>query len=281
MKKLCIILFLLILPALLTGEDVILFLNSIDPEASIFSKESILTFDHFGNDQWICSIIGKLNQIISNHPYLRQAYRIRNYFVQAMVQNAISQGEKVYWSKIGLKYVNQARKRFPEDNVFKFWSLLFYSEANFYLNSRIFTTLAPRIIAFTERIVKKDPLCCKGIPLLFLGSLYLKLPSFPISVGDKKKSEAYLKKCIHFFPQLNLAHLRLAELYYSEGKIDKALKEIERARKVEPGNFIEYYDYLLYRDGIDKFEYAIRTGMWKDSMDLMLMLRKWSLERNR
>lgn len=87
-----------------------------------------------------------------------------------------------------------------------------------------------------EKSIKKDPLAMNGSAYASLGTLYHKLPSWPISFGSNKKAETMLKKAIAIDPDnidnnyfyadylLNNHQLKLAEKF-----MDKASTTAPRA----------------------------------------------------
>jgi len=99
-------------------------------------------------------------------------------------------------------------------------------------------------------------------PYWLNGRLYFKLPGFPLSIGDIKKSEEYLEKALKLAPGFAINHLFLAETKYSLGKKEEAFALLDEIPRVKPTTYWEKYakwptihSARAFREVIEKGEY--------------------------
>lgn len=67
-----------------------------------------------------------------------------------------------------------------------------------------------------------------------LGTLYYKVPGFPIAFGSDKKARAHLEKALQIAPDAIDPNYFYGEFLYEEGEYAKALTHLERARRAPP-----------------------------------------------
>ena len=79
-----------------------------------------------------------------------------------------------------------------------------------------------------------DPEVLGGSVYASLGSLYSKVPGWPIGFGDDEKAEQYFKKALAINPQGLDINYFFAEYLVEQGNEKLALEHIERALQAEP-----------------------------------------------
>lgn len=83
------------------------------------------------------------------------------------------------------------------------------------------------IQACMERALEVDERYFYGGPWRVLGRLYNKVPGWPISIGDNRKSIECLETALEFGPKFYLNHLYIAETYISMRDKKKAREHLE------------------------------------------------------
>ena len=76
---------------------------------------------------------------------------------------------------------------------------------------------------------KADPNVLQGSVYTSLGSLYYKVPGWPISFGDKKKAKAYLEKALQINPDGIDPNYFYADFLSERGEYEKAIPYYEKA----------------------------------------------------
>ena len=82
-----------------------------------------------------------------------------------------------------------------------------------------------------EASLKIDPNALQGSADASLGTLYYKVPGWPLGFGDDKKAEAYLKKALQIDPDGVVANYFYADFLYGQGHYQQALKVARKALK--------------------------------------------------
>lgn len=85
-----------------------------------------------------------------------------------------------------------------------------------------------------EKSIKIDPHALNGSAFMSLGTLYYKLPSWPISFGNAKKAEFFLKKAIEINPQGKEPNYFYGEFLYDENKYEQAQHYLQIAQNIPP-----------------------------------------------
>ncbi|HEU4708453.1 MAG TPA: tetratricopeptide repeat protein [Methylophilaceae bacterium] len=81
---------------------------------------------------------------------------------------------------------------------------------------------------------KINPNALNGSVYTSLGSLYYKVPGFPIGFGSKKKAQAYLDKALQLNPDGIDPNYFYADLMSEEGEYDKAVEYYKKALAAPP-----------------------------------------------
>jgi tetratricopeptide (TPR) repeat protein len=88
--------------------------------------------------------------------------------------------------------------------------------------------LLPKIMDELKRALALDETYDQAGTHRVLGRIYFEAPSWPISVGDKKKSLQHLETAVRLAPNHSTNHLYLAETLLDLGKKDQARPELEK-----------------------------------------------------
>jgi len=81
---------------------------------------------------------------------------------------------------------------------------------------------------------KIDPAALNGSIYTSLGSLYAKVPGWPIGFGDKKKARAYLETALKMNPDGIDPHYFYADFLASQGEYGKAIEHLKLALAAPP-----------------------------------------------
>ena len=85
-----------------------------------------------------------------------------------------------------------------------------------------------------EAALKLDPNALDGSAYTSLGTLYYKVPGFPVGFGDHEKARKLLTKALSLNPNGIDPNYFYGELLYEEGEYQQALQHLERAAKAPP-----------------------------------------------
>ncbi len=85
-----------------------------------------------------------------------------------------------------------------------------------------------------ETALKIDPGALDGSAYTSLGTLYYKVPGFPVGFGDHDKARELLKKALEINPNGSDPNYFFAEFLYEQGDYSKALQYLDRASKAPP-----------------------------------------------
>ncbi len=99
-----------------------------------------------------------------------------------------------------------------------------------------FGAIAPakRARANFEAALAIDDEAMGGMAYTSLGTLYHRLPGFPIAFGSDEKARVYLEKALQISPDAIDPNYFYAEFLYDEGEYAEALAHLERALKAPP-----------------------------------------------
>jgi tetratricopeptide (TPR) repeat protein len=77
--------------------------------------------------------------------------------------------------------------------------------------------------------ISLNPNALHGSAYTSLGSLYYKVPAWPISFGDKDKAKEYLEKSLEMNPKGIDSNYFYADFLYEQGRYGRAVEYFERA----------------------------------------------------
>ncbi|MFB4204849.1 hypothetical protein KBTX_03020 [wastewater metagenome] len=76
---------------------------------------------------------------------------------------------------------------------------------------------------------KQDPTALRGSIPTSLGTLYSKVPGWPLGFGSDNKARAYFRKAMEINPDGLDSNYLYAEFLYDQGEYDKALQHLKKA----------------------------------------------------
>jgi tetratricopeptide (TPR) repeat protein len=85
-----------------------------------------------------------------------------------------------------------------------------------------------------ERAVAIEPTVSDGAALVSLGTLYARVPGWPVGFGNSKKALQYLEAGLEANPEGIDSNFFLAEFLLSEGETDRAKKHLHRVLNAAP-----------------------------------------------
>jgi tetratricopeptide (TPR) repeat protein len=85
-----------------------------------------------------------------------------------------------------------------------------------------------------EAALKLDPNALDGSAYTSLGTLYFKVPGFPLGFGDHDKAGELLQRALKLNPNGIDPNYFYAEYLYEQGKYQESLQYLERAGKAAP-----------------------------------------------
>ncbi len=94
--------------------------------------------------------------------------------------------------------------------------------------------LAKKARAALEAAEKKNPAVLDGSVYASLGTLYAKVPGWPIGFGDKERAEEYLKKALEVSPEGIDSNYFYGEFLFEHGDRDRAVTYLERGLQAAP-----------------------------------------------
>lgn len=89
--------------------------------------------------------------------------------------------------------------------------------------------LAKQSRAALETAMKIDPEALQGSAYTSLGTLYYKVPGFPLGFGDKKKARQYLEHALAINPDGIDPNYFYGELLYEQDEYAQALEHLQKA----------------------------------------------------
>ena len=92
-------------------------------------------------------------------------------------------------------------------------------------------SLARKARASLEAALELDPTSLEGSAYTSLGTLYYKVPGFPIGFGNRDKAEELLRKALEINPNGIDPNFFYGELQYERGNYAEALRSLERASR--------------------------------------------------
>jgi tetratricopeptide (TPR) repeat protein len=95
-------------------------------------------------------------------------------------------------------------------------------------------SLAKKARGSLEAALALDPTSLDGSAYTSLGTLYYKVPGFPLGFGDRDKAEELLRKALEINPNGIDPNFFYGELQYERGNYAEALRSLEKASNATP-----------------------------------------------
>ncbi|TXS95401.1 hypothetical protein FV139_05810 [Parahaliea maris] len=93
---------------------------------------------------------------------------------------------------------------------------------------------AKRARALLEQAVEADRSVLNGAALCSLGTLYAKVPGWPLGFGDDERAEKYLQEALTVAPDDIDNNYFMADFLYGEHRREEALKYLQHAQQASP-----------------------------------------------
>ena len=94
--------------------------------------------------------------------------------------------------------------------------------------------LAKKARADLESALKVDPKALDGSAYTSLGTLYYKVPGFPLGFGDRDKAQDLLRKALDLNPDGIDPNYFYAEYLYEQGRYQESIRYLEHAARAAP-----------------------------------------------
>jgi tetratricopeptide (TPR) repeat protein len=95
-------------------------------------------------------------------------------------------------------------------------------------------SLAKKARASLEAALDLDPTALDGSAYTSLGTLYYKVPGFPVGFGDRDRADELLRKALEINPDGIDPNFFYGELQYQRGNYSAALRSLEKASRAPP-----------------------------------------------
>ncbi len=132
-----------------------------------------------------------------------------------------------YYTK-GLAYAEKLLAQEPAGVAGHYWKALHLSGLADVGSRMEGFKLLPQIMDELKRVLTLDETYDQAGGHRVIGRIYFEAPSWPISVGDKKKSLQHLETAVRLAPGNSTNHLYLAETLLDMGKKDQAREELQK-----------------------------------------------------
>ena len=132
-----------------------------------------------------------------------------------------------YYEK-GLAYAERLIQEQPDGVAGHYWKALNLSGLADVGSRMAGFKLLPKIMEELKLVLVLDETYDQAGVHRVLGRIYFEAPSWPISVGDKKKSLQHLETAVRLAPNHSTNHLYLAETLLNQEKKDQARSELEK-----------------------------------------------------
>ena len=136
-----------------------------------------------------------------------------------------SESARLETAKTGASYARQAvqlRPKRVEGHYYLALNLAKVSEVRRELK------LIKPLVRVAKAAVARDPTFDHAGPLVLLGTIYLRAPGWPLSVGDAEKAIALLRRALQVSPR-PATHFYLAQAYDEEGQVKQARSHMRQA----------------------------------------------------
>jgi len=165
--------------------------------------------------------------------------RLRNIYCYLLWEVLPNNEQKKKTALLGVKYAKETVNNFSDDPDGYLWRGIFlgiYGMSNGIMNS-LFITKDMR--ESLEKAYKLDKTYLYGMSPLILGRLYSAIPTFPVSFGNLKKGERYLKEAFSIDPNYAHSPLFLAALYGYKGEISTRDYYLDLIKKIQPKTWLQ------------------------------------------
>ncbi len=132
-----------------------------------------------------------------------------------------------------LQQVQQLQKTYPNQTRTLVWEAIIKSTYAGVLNGFMDMLHAKALVTEARDLLlaaeKQDPMVLNGSVYTSLGSLYYKVPGWPISFGDKEQAKKYLEKALTINPDGMDPNYFYGEFLFEQGEYDQAITFLNKA----------------------------------------------------
>jgi tetratricopeptide (TPR) repeat protein len=136
--------------------------------------------------------------------------------------------ERGHYYEKGLDYAEKVLAQEPNGVAGHYWKAMNLSGLADVGTQLQGFKLLPKIMEELKRILALDETYDDAGAHRVIGRIYFEAPSWPISVGDKKKSLQHLETAVRLAPNHSTNHLYLAETMLDLGQKDQARAELQK-----------------------------------------------------
>ncbi len=136
--------------------------------------------------------------------------------------------ERAHYYEKGQTYAEQLLVQEPNGVAGHYWKAMNLSGMADVGGEMQGFKLLPKIMEALKRAVALDESYDQAGAHRVLGRIYFEAPSWPISVGNKKKSLENLEAAVRLAPENSTNHLYLAETLLDMGEKERARTELEK-----------------------------------------------------
>lgn len=180
---------------------------------------------------------------------------------------------RVRTSRIGIRMAQAITQQFPSKSMGPFWTAVFVGAESI---SRGILDAIQNVPEFQRNLAiaeKEDPSYMYGSPILLQAKMFIKLPPFPVSIGDLDKGVDYLERARpHAERKMAFWDIFLAEAVYLKSGRDACFQILDRiAEHVKPVDGATMFVYEMTLSDAASMRAAITNGTYnKYTWDPML-----------
>lgn len=181
-----------------------------------------------------------------------------------LLWQSVPQGEeRIRVSLLGGKIVEELTKRMPDSYIPAFWGAVFMGTLG--LSRGVLNTLqlVPEFIKRLKRVEEAAPRYFYGSASLLLAKMYIKLPPFPLSLGNLPLGMEYLEKARPYQEKrYALWYVVKAEGEYLLYGKEKAFATLAGLAEVCPVDVTTRYTYEMAMYLSERFREAVESGTY-------------------
>lgn len=160
---------------------------------------------------------------------------LQHAWAKANYQTAKDQQESSF--KALVDTAHQLSERHPDSNDAKIWEAIVlsgYAKSMGPLHPINALKAAEQARDLLLGTIARDPSAQHGSAYTTLGSLYFKVPGWPIGFGDKKKAQQYLEKALQINPSGMDSNFFYADYLYGQAEYEDAVAFYQKALQAPP-----------------------------------------------
>lgn len=231
----------LVLPALVVAPPAAAFEPSRDPARFDYlvplERKQAFSVQDMYDGATVAAIVRHLGQLAQEQPQNARAWEVLCQWTYLWWRGSFERDEKLKILRIGNVAAARLEELRPGSDEALVWRAAMLSLEGLTKGVLNVLNIGPTLRGMLEEGVKRDIRYFYSFPLWTLGRLYYKMPGFPISHGDIRRSEQLLEQVHARETSFNLMALFLAETKAARGKMEAFHALVES---------IEHYPYDSY-----------------------------------